>query len=601
MLASAAEVTAVERWLVPDTSQCAADTTTHPCHLTLADAVTQASAGDSIKILPSTNLYAANNVTLTKNVTIFGVETARTILTGGGNTAITVTGVTAAMDIRNLTFTDASPAIIVNNGSTNVNIKNNIFEVANSTAILVEDTSSPLILNNTFYQNATSIHSTPNTLSIVNNIFSTNALAISTNVMIDNILNNLFFQNSSNGPAGILFNAPGDPAYKGNVDDQDPQFVDAVESDITKRDFHLISTTTTSTSSGNTSFGGKNSINSVDPPDMGAYGGSGSDTIPFPVSGLSGTSASDTTVDLTWSLNKNYMVTGYNVYYNINQAGPPYSNGPVDAGNVSTFMLDVSGALSSVPTLTAPSNLTTEPVASGTLKVTWLPVTGATGYEVSYKKITDATFITLPDVTAPSVTISGLTDPTPSGVPTFYDISVRAFYQASVHAAVKSYYAPSTPPTPNPKEALEFSNDALISVGTRTFGPASTIQDFPEPIVGHPNLPNKGCFIATAAYGYYSAPQVQALRQFRDRYLMTNALGRAFAEWYYRYGPIGADFINKHSWLKPAVRVALMPAVGGALFMIHTSLPTKIVVILFIGFLPVYLLRRKFMRSGGMR
>jgi hypothetical protein len=89
-----------------------------------------------------------------------------------------------------------------------------------------------------------------------------------------------------------------------------------------------------------------------------------------------------------------------------------------------------------------------------------------------------------------------------------------------------------------------------------------------------PDLPNKGCFIATAAYGYYSAPQVQALREFRDRYLMTNA-GRAFVALYYRYGLIGAEFANAHAWLKPVVRTVLMPAVGGALFLTRTSLLTK--------------------------
>lgn len=596
---------ALERWLVPDVSQCAANTTVNPCHLTLQDAVTQATANDSIRILPGT--YPANVTLTNKNITIFGEETARTFLTGNGGTTIIVSGVTSPMDIRDITFINASPAILVNNNSSSVNIKNNIFEVAsNSTAIQASDTSNPLIMNNTFFQNGTAIQSALTTLNIVNNIFSSNALAISANVVSTNILSNIFWQNSSIGPAGIIFDQPGTVGYQFNdLNSQDPQFVidPATVSNIPDRDFHLKGTTTSTNVQGNAQAG-TNSINAVSPPDLGAYGGSSSDTIPLMVSNLTGTALSDTSAGLTWPLNNCYMVTGYNVYYNINQAGPPYTNA-VDAHNVTTFpfTLDVSSILASAPTLTAPANLTAEPIATGTLSVSWSPVSGATGYEISYKKATDSTFTTSP-VTGPPVTLSGLEDSSAGGVPIFYDISVRAFYQASVHAAVKSYYAPSSPspPTPNPKEALAFSNDALISFGTPTFGPSSSIQAFAESIVANPDLPNKGCFIATAAYGYYSAPQVRALREFRDRYLMTYGAGRAFVGWYYRYGPAGAEFINAHAWLKPVVRTALMPAVVGALFMTRTSLLTKAAVLIMAGILAGYLMRgRKHVHSGGAR
>ena len=33
----------------------------------------------------------------------------------------------------------------------------------------------------------------------------------------------------------------------------------------------------------------------------------------------------------------------------------------------------------------------------------------------------------------------------------------------------------------------------------------------------------EGCFLATAAYGSYLDPHVEALRYFRDHYLVTNA------------------------------------------------------------------------------
>jgi hypothetical protein len=69
------------------------------------------------------------------------------------------------------------------------------------------------------------------------------------------------------------------------------------------------------------------------------------------------------------------------------------------------------------------------------------------------------------------------------------------------------------------------------------------------------------CFIATAAWGSWLAPEVVTLREFRDRYLLTNGPGRAFVEWYYRVSPPAAAFIAEHEALKTAVRWGLTPVV----------------------------------------
>lgn len=66
-----------------------------------------------------------------------------------------------------------------------------------------------------------------------------------------------------------------------------------------------------------------------------------------------------------------------------------------------------------------------------------------------------------------------------------------------------------------------------------------------------------GCFIATAAYGTALAPEIEVLRDFRDRYLMKNLLGRVFVGLYYRLSPPVASYIERHEGLKTATRILI--------------------------------------------
>ena len=81
-------------------------------------------------------------------------------------------------------------------------------------------------------------------------------------------------------------------------------------------------------------------------------------------------------------------------------------------------------------------------------------------------------------------------------------------------------------------------------------------------LTGDKFLPQSGCFIATAAYGTAMAEEIQTLREFRDRYLMTNPLGRALVGLYYSVGPPIAEFMTDHPSLKPIVRAGLAPVVA---------------------------------------
>jgi hypothetical protein len=81
-----------------------------------------------------------------------------------------------------------------------------------------------------------------------------------------------------------------------------------------------------------------------------------------------------------------------------------------------------------------------------------------------------------------------------------------------------------------------------------------------------------GCFIATVAFGSPLAREVQILRRFRDRYLLTNAPGRVVVGAYYWLSPPLARWIAEHDVLRGAARSALGPVVLWAGFSLDAPL-----------------------------
>jgi preprotein translocase subunit YajC len=87
------------------------------------------------------------------------------------------------------------------------------------------------------------------------------------------------------------------------------------------------------------------------------------------------------------------------------------------------------------------------------------------------------------------------------------------------------------------------------------------------------------CFIATAAYSTPMAEEIQILREFRDECMLTNPLGRALVDLYYKVSPPIAKFITGHPALKTIVRVGLLPAVAMSTVVVNNTQAKKITII----------------------
>jgi parallel beta-helix repeat protein len=531
---------------------CDSTSTTTPCYRNISDALSNAADLDTIEIHPGAGPYTGT-FSLTKKLTIVGTETASTILDGGGSGPIITVDNLTSIAIRRLSFQNASTGVLLRN-SASAEITNSAFRVTGGTALDIQSSSSATITNNTFYNNSNGISfATGTSVTIVNNIFANNTGTAVSALATGTLGYNCFFSNGTDGQIG-----DSDPAVSHNVF-TDPKFVKTAAGD-----FHLqTGSSCIDTGTGTDTVDGSTA-------DIGAYGGSNSDTIPFQVTGVSLTDTSVTpnnSIRVTWSPNNCYLIGGYKVYSGTSSG--VYGTPADTLSTSSTYdLLGLNPPVPSAPV--GDPNLQSEP-SNQTLLLSWTAASGATGYEMS---VDAAPAFDIGDTT--SYTLTGLTNNTN------YTITVTPFAQSKYYVAVTAYYNT----TAKPESAL--SSETSIGIGTKVAGTSSSKTDYPEAITAYPNLQNKGCFIATAAYGYYSAPQVRALREFRDRYLVTNAPGRAFVGWYYTYGPAAAQFISKHPDLKPVVRVALLPAVGAAMFMTRTSALAKTILFVLSGLLALY-------------
>ncbi len=529
---------------------------------TIQAAINAASDNDTVIVDPGTYQEA---ITLTKSVNIQGSETARTFLSGGGGGPIVViNGTNISAVIRNFTFINASLGIQISDDQSNVDIKNNVFEVGSGgigvsvQLTTVDDPTSGIeVANNVFFQNWTAVASDP-FIDINHNIFAYNKTAISSNTT--NVVNNAFFSNGTDGPTG-----------SGPVTG-DPLFVDTAN-----HDFHLRE--------------GSPCINEeTNPPsEIGAYGGPEADLTPFPVQGLKITSTTASSISLAWYPNLSSHVTNtdypkgtYSVWYG-RTSGPPYEGFEATVESSYEFfdeditlVTDESGKTAYTYTLNfdlsttqLDSPILDEPdPRDGKLVLKWSPVLGAAGYKVHYgTMITGENTLDVGNTT--SYTLTGLTNGQT------YIVAVSAYLRHEFFIALKALDIGGI--------ESDYSQEVSAQIGETLESLFSNEKtEYPEPVIAYPVLPNgrHGCFIASAAYGSYSSPEVLILRDFRDRYLLTTRAGRMFVKWYYRNSPAAAALLNSHPEYKPVVRALLTPVVGAAIVVTRTSVAVGFALIL---------------------
>lgn len=121
---------------------------------------------------------------------------------------------------------------------------------------------------------------------------------------------------------------------------------------------------------------------------------------------------------------------------------------------------------------------------------------------------------------------------------------------------IDNIYEKSTANNAKPKFLGELANyRSEITTKIKEFDPNYSI---PAP----KNNDGGGCFIATAVYGDYNAPEVIELRDFRDSYLSKYHLGKEFIKFYYQFSPFLASIISRNNLLKLISRVLIVKPVS---------------------------------------
>lgn len=116
-----------------------------------------------------------------------------------------------------------------------------------------------------------------------------------------------------------------------------------------------------------------------------------------------------------------------------------------------------------------------------------------------------------------------------------------------VTSSTSSYSKPAS--TPSYTTTSTSSNTSSNSTQRSNTSTTSSQQTQPAK--------KEGCYIATAVYGSYDAPEVMTLRRFRDETLRNSAFGRWFIRTYYRLSPPVAEKLKNAKRINAFVRSIL--------------------------------------------
>jgi len=245
--------------------------------------------------------------------------------------------------------------------------------------------------------------------------------------------------------------------------------------------------------------------------------------------------------------------------------------------NSTSLTPPADGSKNATLTLTTTSST---PTGSYTLRVTGTSSTSSHYVDIAVT-VSAAAFDFTVDATPTSQIINqgqsvtyGVTTSLTSGTGQTVTLSIEGLpaattYTFSPSSGTPTYASTLTVQTSSTTPTGAFTLTIKGSGAGTTRSKTVTLQVNPAPTPTQTPSPTPsptGCLVATATYGSELSPEVQFLRGFRDRQVVSTFAGnefmKAFNAWYYSFSPSVANFIANNPTARVAMKVLLYPLIG---------------------------------------